>query len=109
MPENLTLTLPESEAVVTYKSELSWWDMQEIEAPAVTGTRVMIRGGQNDSAQFAPTILMDIKKKLMERAIISVQAKGAEKAEPYTFGWLQTLSRADGEALNEVLEAVKKK
>lgn len=51
---------------------------------------------------------MDIKKKLMERAILTVQPKGAEPG-PYTFEWLQTLSQTDGTVLDAALDALKKK
>ena len=107
--EPLTLTLPGCGAVVTYKPELSWWDVQELEAPAIAGVRAAIgKDGEKMNAEFSPTVLMDIKKKLMERAILSVQPKGAE-AGPYTFEWLQTLSQTDGSLLDEALDALKKK
>jgi len=107
--EPLTLTLSDSGTVVTYKSELTWWDMQEMEAPAIAGVRAAVaKDGSKLDAEFAPTVLMDIKKKLMERAILTVQPVGAE-AGPYTFDWLQTLSQKDGSTLDEALEALKKK
>ncbi len=96
-----------SKWTVEVKEELGWYASEQVKAVFNSG-----HGYNPDSKDMTLNgqPMLDAKLKLMEVSIISIKEKG-ENGKDVTFSpaWVEQLTKADGEKLDEALEKIDEK
>jgi hypothetical protein len=99
------MTIKLSTQEVELKKEISWYDLQEVQAYMINSAKMNSDAGINgvDGSKF-----LEYRIKLFEKFIISI--KKGEELIPFSIDWVKSLNQADGELLaNAVDELTKKK
>ena len=99
----------ENNQVVKFKENLSWWDVQELEA--AMSNRAVYRSSADKPGDgevvFDGSATLNAKIKLLEKTIHSITQKDGEKEKdvPFSKEWVQTLSKEDGVKVFEIADS----
>lgn len=96
-------TIKLSKYEVDMKTELSWYEEEEIKAVMQSGSK-MDNTGLKGYDGYA---MLEAKVKLFSFVITEIRE--GEKKIPFTRDWLKTLSSADGKALDLGADEIEKK
>ncbi len=106
--EHTTITLPESGQEVDIKSALTWYDYEYLESALAARSTITKPAAGAAEIRFAPDSLLQTKLDLFKRAIIGIRSKDGTPV-PYSQEWVEALPYADGKAVADAVDALKKK
>ena len=102
-----TKTLTAGRYTITLKSELSYWDTEEIKSLWAESLDMRVKGGDANIGGLKGSVILKVKQKTFELSIVEI--KEADKAIPFSFEWLKGLTEEEGNLIFQAIEDSKKK